>query len=140
MADVKILQNNKIQVGLWWCSDGHNQEVVSISTDGKTCEIKETWVSEDTWEEREEIATYDIKEENGAEYAASQKYPEYRMFANGAYNYPYDLWGDEGIDGACYPEEDEEEEDEEYTPSSTFGDYSPSNPWDAPGMSISDFI
>jgi hypothetical protein len=31
-------------------------------------------------------------------------------------------------------------EDEEYTPSSTNGDYSPSNPWDAPGMSISDFI
>lgn len=29
---------------------------------------------------------------------------------------------------------------EEYTPSSNNGDYSPSNPWDAPGMSISDFI
>ena len=31
------------------------------------------------------------------------------------------------------------DEDEEYT-SSTYGDYSPSNPWDAPGMSIRDFI
>jgi hypothetical protein len=30
--------------------------------------------------------------------------------------------------------------DDEYTPSSTNGDYSPSNPWDAPGMSIRDFI
>lgn len=30
--------------------------------------------------------------------------------------------------------------DEDYIPSSTNGDYSPSNPWDAPGMSISDFI
>ena len=38
-----------------------------------------------------------------------------------------------------YPE-DEYEEEEEYTPSSTRGDYGPSNPWDAPGMSISDFI
>ena len=28
----------------------------------------------------------------------------------------------------------------EYTPSSTAGDYSPGNPWDAPGMSIRDFI
>ena len=28
----------------------------------------------------------------------------------------------------------------EYVPSSTNGDYSPSNPWDAPGMSIKDFI
>lgn len=33
-----------------------------------------------------------------------------------------------------------EETEEEYTPSSTYGDYSPSNPWYAPGMSISDFI
>lgn len=30
--------------------------------------------------------------------------------------------------------------DEYYTPSATAGDYSPSHPWDAPGMSISDFI
>lgn len=29
---------------------------------------------------------------------------------------------------------------EKYTRSSTNGDYSPSNPWDAPGMGISDFI
>lgn len=29
---------------------------------------------------------------------------------------------------------------EEYSPSSECGDYSPSNPWDAPGMSIKDFI
>lgn len=29
---------------------------------------------------------------------------------------------------------------EKYIRSSTNGDYSPSNPWDAPGMSISDFI
>ena len=33
-----------------------------------------------------------------------------------------------------------DEEDDEYTPSAENGDYSPSNPWDAPGMSISDFI
>ncbi len=36
----------------------------------------------------------------------------------------------------CVPEDD----DEHYTPSATAGDYSPSNPWDAPGMSIHDFI
>lgn len=33
-----------------------------------------------------------------------------------------------------------EYEDDDCTPSATNGDYSPSNPWDAPGMSISDFI
>ena len=31
-------------------------------------------------------------------------------------------------------------ERDEYCPSATNGDYSPSNPWDAPGMSIRDFI
>ena len=34
----------------------------------------------------------------------------------------------------CYEEQDD------YTPSSENGDYGPSNPWDAPGMKISDFI
>ena len=33
-----------------------------------------------------------------------------------------------------------ETETEPYVHCSTNGDYSPSNPWDAPGMSISDFI
>ncbi len=31
-------------------------------------------------------------------------------------------------------------EDDDYTPSAENGDYSPSNPWDAPGMKMSDFI
>jgi hypothetical protein len=30
--------------------------------------------------------------------------------------------------------------DSQGAPSSTAGDYSPSNPWDAPGMSVRDFI
>ena len=32
------------------------------------------------------------------------------------------------------------DEEEYYTPSVTRGDYSPSCPWNAPGMSIHDFI
>ncbi len=39
------------------------------------------------------------------------------------------------VNGECI-----ERDDERYTPSSTNGDYSPSNPWDAPGMKMSDFI
>ena len=31
-------------------------------------------------------------------------------------------------------------EDDEYCPSATGGDYSPSNPWNSPGLSIKDFI
>lgn len=34
----------------------------------------------------------------------------------------------------------DEDDDHHAAPSSTDGDYSPSNPWDAPGMSVSDFI
>ena len=37
-------------------------------------------------------------------------------------------------------EDDFDDYDRDYAPSSTRGDYSPSNPWDAPGMSIGDFI
>lgn len=37
-------------------------------------------------------------------------------------------------------EPDEDDWDDHYTPSATHGDYSPSCPWNAPGMSISDFI
>ena len=48
-----------------------------------------------------------------------------------------------GVDEDPYPEEEYDPYcDPEYEdcPSSTNGDYSPSNPWDAPGMSIRDFI
>lgn len=42
------------------------------------------------------------------------------------------------VDSSISIVEDESEND--YTPSAERGDYSPSNPWDAPGMKMSDFI
>ena len=50
-----------------------------------------------------------------------------------------------GVDEDPYPEEEyddyaDPEYEDDYCPSSTNGDYSPSNPWDAPGMSVRDFI
>lgn len=36
--------------------------------------------------------------------------------------------------------DNEFDDEDEYVPSATNGDYSPSNPWNAPGMSIRDFI
>ena len=36
--------------------------------------------------------------------------------------------------------ESDEDWDDDYTPSAENGDYSPSNPWDAPGMKQSDFV
>lgn len=43
-------------------------------------------------------------------------------------------------DGEVSDTEYKLEELGEYIPSAENGDYSPSNPWDAPGMKISDFI
>jgi len=37
-------------------------------------------------------------------------------------------------------DDDGDSDDSDYIRSCTARDYSPSNPWDAPGMSISDFI
>lgn len=48
------------------------------------------------------------------------------------------LWDYNGFDE--YENEAHYDDDYRRTPSSTNGDYGPSNPWDAPGMSISDFI
>lgn len=54
------------------------------------------------------------------------------------WNYEEEQWGYEDRNYQRLYAEDFD--DENYTPSSTNRDYSPSNPWDAPGMSISDFI
>lgn len=45
----------------------------------------------------------------------------------------------ERIAAYCLAHEDECD-DSPYAPSSAYGDYGPGNPWDAPGMSVSDFI
>ena len=45
-----------------------------------------------------------------------------------------------GLDMEQYRDATDEDADNHAAPSSTDGDYSPSNPWDAPGMSASDFI
>lgn len=51
--------------------------------------------------------------------------------------YEFDI---DGIRSENEELDDDEWDEEEYIPSSTNGDYSPSNPWDAPGMSVKDFI
>jgi len=61
---------------------------------------------------------------------------EYEIWINGEGDYRWDIIEEE-------PDDDDMEEwefEDRYTPSATRGDYSPSCPWKAPGMSISDFI
>ena len=45
-----------------------------------------------------------------------------------------------GLDMERYRDATDEDADNLAAPSSTGGDYSPANPWDTPGMSMSDFI
>ena len=45
-----------------------------------------------------------------------------------------------GLDIEQYRNATDEGADNHAAPSSTGGDYSPANPWDAPGMSASDFM
>ena len=55
----------------------------------------------------------------------------------------YEMDGCDARDPGCSryePETDDDRGSGMYTPSSTAGDYGPGNPWDAPGMSIRDFI
>lgn len=69
----------------------------------------------------------DIVVIDNCEYLQSKNHPEFRLCANAAFNYPWN--------------EEEREEDCDYEHmSSTNEDYSSSNPWDAPSMSVKDFI
>ena len=52
-------------------------------------------------------------------------------------------FSDGAVDETMYIIEDIDEpdwDDDDYVPSAEYGDYSPSNPWDAPGMKMSDFF
>lgn len=117
----------RLQVGLWWDVDGHDIKVIAIN--GKEAKIREKWIAEDTLEVVIRTETYDVVVIGNEEYLQSKDYPEFRLAASGAFNYPFDE-----------DELEEEEIDEHDYTSSTERDYSPSNPWDAPGMSIKDFI
>lgn len=100
----KIVDNGQIQKGLLWSLDGHTLEVVSVSPDHKTCKVSEKWINEDTFEEMDEVDTYNIATDSkGQEYIYAPEYKEYanpegqgddyswwaRKYATGANNYPY---------------------------------------------------
>ena len=63
-----------------------------------------------------------------------------RAFEEGCMNSQFDF-SDGEIDSTDYwVKEDDDEHHYHYTPSAENGDYSPSNPWNAPGMKIGDFL
>ena len=65
---------------------------------------------------------------------------QYNTYYGKDYCLDYEMGNCNAKDTNCQNYEPETETDEHYCPSATAGDYSPSNPWDAPGMSVSDFI
>lgn len=141
-----IKANGKIQVGLWWEIDGHDHKIVSVN--GNRCIVSEDWISEDTWEPVHHEEEYGIEtDENGTEYAYALDYPKWKLYSTSAFNYPYESETEEDTseDTSWYSDDPYNhtpgwKDDEEYTPSATAGDYSPSCPWNAPGMRVSDFI
>ena len=63
-----------------------------------------------------------------------------RAFEEGCMNSQFDF-SDGEIDTTDYwVEEYNDEHHYHYTPSAENGDYSPSDPWNAPGMSMKDFV
>ena len=135
----ELVDNGQVQPGLVFNQDGHEFKVTSVSPDHKTCQVTERWLNEDTLKLEKQVTTCNIVKEGDVEYLYDPEYAEYakpgqkdyswwaRKYATGADNYPYE-WGKYS------------DEEDDYTPSATRGDYGPSNPWDAPGMSMSDFI
>lgn len=133
-------------LGLYWDVDGHDLTITGVNGYPLfSCEVTESWIAEDSGEERESKSWYDIKEDSrGYIYIQNKKHRDYKLYLQSAFNYTEDKVPSEFDelyfirDG--YDSDDDEDIDDEYTPSATRGDYSPSNPWDAPGMSIRDFI
>ena len=138
--------DGKIHEGLVWDRNGHEYRVVELTVPGERCKVTERWLSEDSGKELEQTREWSIaedperfidEEDNPIEfmYPAEQNSTIWnRFYATSALNFeePY----------SDYETSDdyESEDDERYTPSATRGDYSPSSPWNAPGMSIHDFI
>lgn len=131
-------------LGLYWDIDGHDHTITGVNGYPLlSCEVTEEWISEDTGKPCKSKSWYNIREdENGHIYIQNKKNRNFKLYLNSAFNYK-DLVPEE-FDELDFLDEDyddtEYEEEEEYTPSASRHDYSPSNPWDAPGMSIRDFI
>lgn len=115
----------QIQVGDCWNCDDDDFKAIRISPDRKTCETKRRWFSRDDLNLHDkDNVIWDINvDEDGKEYMTCPEFPGWKLYCGGR-AYLSGEWVDE----------------DDYTPSATRHDYSPSNPWDAPGMSKSDFI
>ena len=133
-------------VGVYWSVDWHDFTITQVDSSLGICKVTESWITEDTGEDAEWKMTFDIREDDaGHLFIHSREDKNFKLYLQSAIN--YDSKVPEGQNELAFLDEDEEKYDpyeygdeEPYTPSATRGDYGPSNPWDAPGMSIHDFI
>lgn len=130
--------------GLYWDEDGHTITVTQVDSQLSTAILTEQWISEDTWKDMQDQDIYLILKDDGSHvYFQNKKNPRYKLYAQNALNYESKVPADQN-EFAFLDEDDEDSwyqyDDEEDYRSSTMRDYGPSNPWDAPGMSIKDFI
>ena len=124
-----------------------------VSRTANTVSLAESHISEDTWEDVDDgVKEYKIVMQNMYdddynevigqqesvviwEYSGHEGY----LFARDSrIGEDEDAYEDDYMD--AYEEYEEASRRGDRTPSSTAGDYSPSNPWDAPGMSMRDFL
>ena len=110
-------------------------EIVARTRD--TVTMRETWTAEDTGRtcHHDEKRTVECEELADGITVERVVIWEYR----GEKGFLYCL-SDSEIDNLLGFEPGEDTEDWQDCPSATRGDYSPSNPWNAPGMSARDFI
>ena len=89
------------------------------------------------------VNTYESAEEQRAFFDKYCSDEDLKEYIDDIHAHGYLEMTEEELDELCRQEAELEMsfyEDEHYTPSATRGDYSPSCPWNAPGMSVSDFI
>ena len=115
--------------GLHWNWNGHTIEIVQVDPSLPICKVEESYIDVQTGEDKVSTSVWHIRD-NGADdiYIVSKFTPGFKLYVHDAVNY------------ADYDFSSDTESDDDYTPSATRGDYGPSNPWDAPGMSIKDFF
>lgn len=152
-----------------WFTGGTSDRVVDKISDGKVTFKIERWELDghhfttetydiDTDENgNESVLLYTYHDEEARIYAEHEVKGRSCRECSKAYFYGFDgrlemcsgweMCDDDSIAEACdsYCKGEciaytQYKEEQEYTPSATNGDYSPSSPWNAPGMSIHDFI
>ena len=106
----------------WFTKEVAEQIMRDLNRDGVETEYDATTdsyiIQEEEWDLPGVFEGYDVETEDGIKH----------LYPIGAWCWIWDEVQEEYLD------------DDEYVPSAENGDYSPSNPWDAPGMSIRDFI